>query len=175
MGTSRNRSVVLMSRIGRLPLKAEHDRRPSTAPVQRSITGGRPHDDSRRITGRWRRRRAIRRVAWQTDTRGHEGAVDPEPEQWGLRGDFPVWRRMRDLVAGGAPPATVEDGIRLLHDAFREVVGIELSASPADNQVFRPDLDSGGMSGGWVDLATWRQRLIPLLEARLSSARSERS
>ena len=29
--------------------------------------------------------------------------------------------------------------------------------------------DDGGMSGGQVHLATWRDRLIPLLEARLQA------
>jgi len=68
---------------------------------------------------------------------------DPEPHQWGLRGDPHVWRRMRGLVAKRARPATVEEGIGLLHNAFRDVVGIGLPDTSED-EVFRADLDFGG-------------------------------
>ena len=98
---------------------------------------------------------------------------DPEPHRWGLRGDPQLWRRMRDLVAERPPPATVHHGVRILHDAFREVAGVGLGDPTSEDRVFRADLDLGGMSGGWVDLPTWRQRLMPLLEARLAAAWTE--
>jgi len=100
---------------------------------------------------------------------------DPEPHQWGFRGDPPVWRRMRDLMAEASQPATVEEGVRLLHDAFREVVGSGLHDHTSEDRVFRAALDFGGMSGGWVDVDTWRQRLMPLLEGRLATAWTEES
>lgn len=94
---------------------------------------------------------------------------DPEPVQWGLRGDPHVWRRMRDLMAEGTEPATVEEGVRLLHEAFRQVVGVGLRDGTPEDRMYRADLDFGGMSGGWVDLEAWRQRLMPLLEMRLAA------
>lgn len=94
-------------------------------------------------------------------------AFDPEPEQWGLRGDPYVWAEIRDLLDETELPATFDAAVAVLHDTFHLVVGVELN-SP-QNRVFVDRLNHGGMSGGWVDLETWRDRLMPLLEARLGA------
>lgn len=69
---------------------------------------------------------------------------DPEPEQWGLRGDPHVWRGMRDLLAQTYQPATVAEGVRLLEDAYRSVVGLDVHDKASEDRVFRPKFNSGG-------------------------------
>lgn len=56
---------------------------------------------------------------------------DPEPEQWGLRGDPYVWAEMRDLLDETELPATFDAAVAALHDTFHRVVGVELN-SPQD-------------------------------------------
>lgn len=100
---------------------------------------------------------------------------DPEPNHWGFRGDPHVWRRMRGHIASRPHPATVEEGIRLLQDAFREIVRCPTARSHERGSSVPIRLDFRGMSGGRVNLNTWRQRLMPLLESRLASAWTDES
>ena len=93
------------------------------------------------------------------------GLFDEEPAQWGLRGDPPAWRALRDHLAGVALPGSVEEVESLLRAAFRQVVGVDLAQDPAPS-VFREKFARGGMSSGMVDLDNWRTRLMPLLIAR---------
>ncbi|MGX1615684.1 hypothetical protein ACWIF8_17570 [Micromonospora chalcea] len=90
---------------------------------------------------------------------------DPEPATWGLRGDPYVWAALREYLSGKDVPASVDEVVALLHAAFGELVGLDLVAEPTSS-VYREQYAHGGMSGGMVDLDTWRQRLIPLLTER---------
>jgi hypothetical protein len=74
---------------------------------------------------------------------------------------------MRDLLASSVRPETQEAGVELLHDAFRTVVGVGLHDQVPDEQVYKEEFNTGGMSGGHIHLPTWRERLMPLLESRL--------
>lgn len=75
---------------------------------------------------------------------------------------------MRRRLAATATPASRADATRLLHSVFREVVGVDIHGS-RDESLYRAEFDSGGMSGGHVDLTTSRERLMPLLESRLAA------
>ena len=93
----------------------------------------------------------------------------PEPQQWGLRGDPHVWRAMREELASLPRPTTHNNGVELLHHAFRAVVGAGLHDRDTPDMVYVKRFDTGGMSGGWVHVPTWRDRLMPLLESRLAN------
>lgn len=67
------------------------------------------------------------------------------------------------------PPATAAELVELLHAVFRSLVGVELLAPGSPDEVFRPEFDRGGISGGRVSLRTWRESLMPLLEARAAA------
>ncbi len=90
---------------------------------------------------------------------------EPEPAQWGLRGDPHLWRAMRENLAGTDLPASAAEAARLLHAAFSELIGVELAAEPASS-VYREEYAHGGMSSGMICLDAWRQRLMPLLTDR---------
>ncbi|MFI6662925.1 hypothetical protein ACIBL8_46410 [Streptomyces sp. NPDC050523] len=90
---------------------------------------------------------------------------DPEPEQWGLRGDPYVWQALRDHLSGTEIPASVDEVISLLRVAFSEVVGADL-VTERESQVYREQYAHGGMSSGYVSLDAWRKSLMPLLVER---------
>jgi hypothetical protein len=92
---------------------------------------------------------------------------DPEPKQWGLRGDPFLWRALRAHLAGVAIPPTAEELINILHAAFRELAGTDLASDPASS-VYREQYAHGGMSSGMISLNAWRERLMPLLAERAS-------
>jgi hypothetical protein len=102
----------------------------------------------------------------------HDAAVvkvadlfDPEPEQWGLRGDPYVWRALRDHLSGTDIPTSVDEVVSLLQAAFTELVGLDLVGDPAE-AMYLEQYAHGGMSSGGIHLDTWRQRLMPMLAER---------
>jgi hypothetical protein len=90
---------------------------------------------------------------------------DPEPETWGLRGDPHLWRALRAHLAGQDVPVSADELASLLHAAFRELTGTDLTSDPA-SPVYRERYAHGGMSSGMISLGTWRQRLMPMLFER---------
>ncbi|WP_076259266.1 hypothetical protein [Intrasporangium flavum] len=97
----------------------------------------------------------------------------PEPEQWGLRGDPWVWEAMRSRLAETPVPSSREAAERLLKDTFRSIVGVDVTADPlpeGSQQVYREEFAHGGMSSGYVDVAEWQRRLIPLLVSRAGAS-----
>ncbi|MFJ7017995.1 hypothetical protein ACIQUW_06510 [Streptomyces sp. NPDC101117] len=90
---------------------------------------------------------------------------DPEPEVWGLRGDPYAWRDLRDHLSGVDIPASADEVLSLLRVSFRDVVGVDL-ATERESQAYREQYAHGGMSSGYVDLGTWRERLLPMLAER---------
>jgi hypothetical protein len=95
---------------------------------------------------------------------------DPEPPQWGLRGDPWVWRALRDHLTGTCLPPSIREVELLLYASFDRIVGVELTTESAP-WVYREEFaGDGGLSSGNVHLETWRATLLPLLVDR---ARSE--
>ena len=93
---------------------------------------------------------------------------EPEPEQWGLRGDPYVWRALRDHLGSSYLPPSVGEVESMLYTAFNRLVAVDLATetSPA---VYREEFAHGGMSSGQVHLDTWRAVLLPLLLDRADS------
>ncbi len=90
---------------------------------------------------------------------------DPEPAQWGLRGDPYVWRGMKEQLSGTYLPPSIGEVEKLLYAAFERQVGVDLFAETAP-WVFREEFAHGGLSSGNVHLETWRVILLPLLVDR---------
>ena len=93
---------------------------------------------------------------------------DPEPATWGLRGDPYLWRALRGHLANMDIPTSAGELISLLHTAFRELAGVDLTSDPASS-VYREQYAHGGMSSGMISLDTWRERLMPMLADRAMS------
>ncbi len=91
----------------------------------------------------------------------------PTPKQWGLRGHPYVWEAMRHALETVDQSTSASDGLRLLDETFRHIVGVDLDDLTSGESIKSEELDRGGMSGGWVDLNTWRTKLMPLLKSRL--------
>lgn len=93
----------------------------------------------------------------------------PEPEGWGLRGDPFVWRALRDHLAHTPLPGSVDEVVDLVHAAFREVTGTDLTTE-REPTVYLERYAHGGMSSGHIALDVWRERLIPMLAQRARAA-----
>ena len=90
---------------------------------------------------------------------------DPEPQTWGLRGDPHLWRALRARLAGQAASASAGELANLLHAAFRELAGTDLTSDPAST-AYLEQYAHGSMSSGMISLDTWRQQLMPMLFER---------
>jgi hypothetical protein len=98
---------------------------------------------------------------------------DPEPLQWGLRGDPWVWRALCEHLSGMYLPPSIGEVELLLYASFDRIVAVELATETAP-WVFRPEFAAGpGLSSGNVHLETWRTTLLPLLIDRARSQISE--
>lgn len=110
-------------------------------------------------------------TAWKSQATWWGQLFFPEEEMiWGLRGDPFAWRALLARVESQSRPDDMGELRRLLHEAFAEAVGVELSDRSGRDQVYREEFAHGGMSSGMVDLTTWRETLMPLLESRGASA-----
>jgi len=101
-------------------------------------------------------------------TRDVSALFNPDPIQWGFRGDPYLWREMASTLKDVALPNTGAELDRLLEEAFDRLVGASLS-SPASS-VFVQRYSHGGMSSGRVSLAFWRDTGFPLLRSRYVGA-----
>jgi hypothetical protein len=91
---------------------------------------------------------------------------DPEPMQWGLRGDPWVWRAMQEHLTGTYLPPLIGEVESLLYAAFDRVVGVEL-ATATEPWIYREQFVQGdGLSDGNVHLDSWRTIFLPLLLER---------
>ena len=90
---------------------------------------------------------------------------DPEPPQWGLRGDPWVWRALRDHLGDSYLPPSAAEVESMLYAAFNRLVAVDLATDVA-TEVYREEFAHGGLSSGHVSLDVWRSYLMPLLVDR---------
>lgn len=88
-----------------------------------------------------------------------------KPGQWGLRGDPYLWQEMIDQFANTPLPPNKAELEQLLTQTFETLTGQPLTA-----EKFIPveRFPRGGMSGGFVSPAFWRETAVPLLLSRFS-------
>jgi hypothetical protein len=87
------------------------------------------------------------------------------PHQWGLRGDVHLWREMTDHFALVPLPANAAELDSLIETAFTLLTKQPITT---DNPIYIKRLDHGGMSGGHVSPAFWRDKVKPLMKARFA-------
>lgn len=90
-----------------------------------------------------------------------------EPYRWGLRADPHLWRDMRYRFENVALPPTVDELAALVETAFERLTGRPMSEA---DPFFVEKYNHGGMSGGFVDPRFWRDRALPMLQARYAEA-----
>lgn len=88
---------------------------------------------------------------------------DPEPDQWGMRGDKFLWRLLQMELMKGRLPLNLADLAEMLNDALLRIVG-----RPVDEhlETMIPGLPTQGMSGGVISGAFWSLTALPLLLSR---------
>lgn len=77
---------------------------------------------------------------------------DPEPIQWGLRGDPNLWRDMKQKTESTNIPTTANELEKLLHLLFKELVG---EAPQKGKFIYVKKYESIGMSSGMVCSDFW--------------------
>ncbi|WP_345380390.1 hypothetical protein [Demequina sediminis] len=93
---------------------------------------------------------------------------DPEPQQWGLRGDPMLWRELKSVLAGQPLPPDLEALATIIEEAASELVGAPLLGQPDDRKVER-FVQESGMSTGWVSADWWNGDGMRLLRERFAS------
>lgn len=93
---------------------------------------------------------------------------DPEPKNWGLRGDPFLWREIQRKLLDTPLPATKADFDRLIEAAFFELSGKPLSTQ---DDFLVEEYAHGGMSSGYICPEFWRKKAIPLLRKRYALAK----
>lgn len=88
---------------------------------------------------------------------------DPEPRQWGLRGDPHLWRDMKQKTATTNIPITGNDFEKLLYKLFKELTGETLQK---DKDIYVKKYVTTGMSKGFVCANFWLNEGFPLLIKR---------
>lgn len=103
------------------------------------------------------------------NTKSVSTIFDPEPLQWGLRGDPFLWEYLKeqyqDTPLPYSPKALQEDVLRI----FSTLTGA-LTAPGEDYFVEQFAQTHVGMSTGWLSGDFWLNTAIPLLMQRLEHA-----
>lgn len=89
---------------------------------------------------------------------------EKDPTQWGLRGDPHLWREMGERFAGVLAPDTADELVAVVEKEFEVLTGHPMSETAA--YFFLEHFNHGGMSGGCICPAFWREQALPLLIQR---------
>jgi hypothetical protein len=89
---------------------------------------------------------------------------EPEPPQWGFRGDPHLWRDMAGRLSTVPCPATEDELQVIIERVYEQLTGHPLSHT---GYIRLDQYDHGGMSGGLIAPLWWRDKAIPLLRQRL--------
>jgi molybdenum cofactor cytidylyltransferase len=88
---------------------------------------------------------------------------DPEPTQWGLRGDPHLWRDMKLKTAKTNIPATGNEFEKLLHKLFKELTG---ENPQKGKNIYVKKYETVGMSKGMISSDFWLDKGFSLLIQR---------
>lgn len=87
----------------------------------------------------------------------------PYPDGWGLRGDLFLWMEMKSALNHVSIPERELDLGSTVSSLFHVLTGAALTS---EAEIHVPRFDVGGMSGGMVSAAYWRESLVPQLQRR---------
>ncbi|MBL8814419.1 MAG: hypothetical protein JNL58_00200 [Planctomyces sp.] len=93
---------------------------------------------------------------------------DPEPGQWGLRGDPYLWREMKKMFSGVPLPQTETELRDTILIAFQALVGMRIE--DGQNRCFIERFSQGGMSSGQISLEFWPNKALSILGLRYANA-----
>jgi hypothetical protein len=88
---------------------------------------------------------------------------DPEPIQWGLRGDPHLWRDMKQKTANTNIPTTGNGFEKLLHKLFKELTGEDPQKG---KNIYVKKYETIGMSKGMISSDFWLDTGFSLLIQR---------
>lgn len=91
---------------------------------------------------------------------------DPEPDQWGLRGDPHLWRDMKLKTLKTIIPATSSEFEQFLLKLFKELTGEEPHKG---KEFYVKKYATYGMSKGFISSDFWLEKGFPLLLQRHNS------
>lgn len=80
---------------------------------------------------------------------------EPEPEQWGLRGDPLLWHEMKEYFGDKETPETNGE---IFHDLYTYCLHKLNTDINSKKTIFVEDFSHGGMSSGEVDLKWWWEK-----------------
>lgn len=107
-------------------------------------------------------------VPTQNPTPSIADLFDPEPEQWGLRGDRYLWREMKKMFSNAPLPHTAAEFRDAILDAFQDLVGVRID--DGQDMCFVERYAHGGMSSGHVSLQFWSSSALSILGLRYANA-----
>lgn len=85
--------------------------------------------------------------------------------KWGLRGDPYLWGELEESSINHSSFSTEDEFSEFIEQKFNELIQ-KGKVSEDGTKVFIDRFPSEGMSGGWVSLTAWKERLLPLLNER---------
>jgi hypothetical protein len=88
---------------------------------------------------------------------------DPEPIQWGLRGDPHLWRDMKLKTSATNIPTTGNELEKLLHKLFKELTG---EAPEKGKNIYVKKYETLGMSKGMINSDFWLEKGFSLIIQR---------
>ena len=88
---------------------------------------------------------------------------DPEPTQWGLRGDPHLWRDMKSKTATTNIPTTGNEFEKLLYKLFKKLTG---EAPQKGKAIYLKKYETIGMSKGMISSDFWLDKGFSLLIQR---------
>lgn len=88
---------------------------------------------------------------------------EPEPGQWGFRGDPHLWRDMRHKTENKSIPASVSEFKKMLFELFKNLTGRELQKS---KDIYVEKYATTGMSKGMISSGFWLEYGFPVLIQR---------
>lgn len=88
---------------------------------------------------------------------------ETKPLQWSLRGDPSLWKEIVETIGELPLPDTELQFVELFKSTFDRLVGYPITH---DQDVYIERYAHGGISSGYVCLKFWREKLLPMLQAR---------
>lgn len=92
------------------------------------------------------------------------------PPRWQLRGDPVLWQKMAQASESLPWPSSPEQLTASFSQSFKALTGTSLAHNGI---VYLPAFDQGGLSGGQVSPADWRETVLPWLQARYQALLSQ--